>query len=136
MNVTSTGSVGVLVVEDEREMCQRICWFLRSRGFQAEGVGDGRQALSRLQREEFAAVIADVRLTRSHDLDLVREIQRLEGFRPWVVYTGAPDSAPTHRVEQRGVFCILLKGAPIKELLWSAEEACRAASTDQQARCA
>jgi DNA-binding NtrC family response regulator len=136
MNVTSAGSVRVLVVEDDREMCQGICWFLRSHGYQVEGVGDGRQALSRLQREEFAAVIADVRLTRSHDLDLVREIQRLEGFRPWVVYTGAPDSAPTHRVEQRGVFCILLKGAPMKELLWSAEEACREVSRDEQARCA
>jgi two-component system response regulator FlrC len=126
----------VLVVEDDREMLQGICRSLRARGYHAEGVRGGREALARLRREEFAAVVADVGLARTHDLDLLREVRGLEGFRPWVMYTGVPDPFAPRWRGQRGVFCVLVKGAPMKDLLWSVEEACRAASRVDWARCA
>ena len=126
----------MLIVADDREMGQEICWNLRTHGYQAEWVFDGRQALARLQREDFAAVVADLSVARTHDLNLVREVQGLEGFRPWVMYTGVPDPFAARWCGQRGVFCVLMKGAPLRELLWSVEEACRAASRVGRARCA
>lgn len=126
----------VLVVEDERETLQRICRNLRAGGYGVEGVTGGREALARLQHAKFAAVVADVALARTHDLDLLREIQALEGFRPWVMYTGVPDPLAPRWGGQRGVFCVLVNGAPMKDLLWCVEEACRAASRIDWARCA
>ena len=131
-----TGRARVLVVEDDREMLQSICRSLRARGYQAEGVTTGREALARLQREDFATVVVGLGLARTHDLDLMREIQSLEGFRPWVMYTGEPDPLTSRWCGQSGVFCVLVKGAPVKDLLWSVEEACRAASWVGRARCA
>jgi len=136
VNGVQAGRVRVLVVEDDREMLQDICRSLRARGYDADGVTTGREALAELQRTEFAAVVADVGLARTHDLDLMREIQGLEGFRPWVMYTGVPDPLAPRWCGQRGVFCVLVKGAPVKDLLWSVEEACRAASWVGRARCA
>lgn len=136
MNGVPTGRVRVLVVEDDREMLQEICKGLRARGYDAEGVTTGREALARVRGADFAAVVADVGLTRTYDLDLMREIQGLEGFRPWVMYVGTPDPLAPRWCGQSGVFCVLVKGAPMKELLWSVETACRAASWSGRARCA
>jgi len=126
----------VLVVEDNREMLRDICRSLQARGYHAEGVTTGREALAELQRTDFAAVVADVGLARTYDLDLPREVQRLEGFRPWAMYTGVPNPLAARGCGQSGVFCILVKGAPTKKLLWSIEEACRTSSRVGQARCA
>jgi len=126
----------VLVVEDNREMLREICRSLQARGYHAEGVTTGREALAELQRTDFAAVVADVGLARTYDLDLPREVQRLEGFRPWAMYTGAPNPLAARGCGPSGVFCILVKGAPTKKLLWSIEEACRTSSRVGQARCA
>ena len=136
MNGMQAKRAAVLVVEDNREMLRDICRSLQAHGYHAEGVTTGREALAELQRTEFAAVVADVGLARTHDLDLMREIQGLEGFRPWVMYTGVPDPLAPRWCGQRGVFCVLVKGAPVKDLLWSVEEACRAASWVGRARCA
>ena len=136
MNGMQAKRAAVLVVEDNREMLRDICRSLQARGYHTEGVTTGREALAELQRTEFAAVVADVGLARTHDLDLMREIQGLEGFRPWVMYTGVPDPLAPRWCGQRGVFCVLVKGAPGKDLLWSVEEACRAASWVGRARCA
>jgi two-component system, OmpR family, response regulator len=136
VNGVPTGGVRVLVVEDDREMLQDVCRSLRTRGYDAEGVTTGREALAQLRRGDFAAVVADVGLARTYDLDLMREVQGLEGFRPWVMYVGVPDPLAPRWCGQSGVFCVLVKGAPMKDLLRSVEEACRAASGIGQARCA
>jgi DNA-binding NtrC family response regulator len=131
-----TGSVRVLIVAGDSAMGQEICRNLRAKGYQAEGVFDGRQALTRLQREDFAAVVAEMSTAKTPDLDLVRAVQGLDGFRPWVMYTGVPDPSTARWREPRGVFCVLMKGAPSRDLLWSVEAACRAASRIARARCA
>lgn len=136
MSGAQADATAILVVEDNHEMLQDICRSLRTHGYRAEGVTNGREALTRLRRGEFAAVVAAVGLARTYALDLMREVQGLEGFRPWVMYTGVPDPAAPRWRGQSGVFCVLVKGAPMKDLLRSVEEACRAASWIVHARCA
>jgi len=41
-----------------------------------------------------------------------------------VMYTGVPDPLAPRWCGQSGVFCVLVKGALVKDLLWSVEEAC------------
>jgi len=134
MSTVEASGSKVLVVDDDLESCQRVCWSLDTHGYTAEGVVGPREALARLRQEEFVAVVCDLRLTRIPGLDLVREVQEFAGFRPWVLYTGIPSAA--RRGEQTGVYCILTRGAPVRDLLWSVEEACRAACRDAQTRCA
>jgi hypothetical protein len=52
------------------------------------------------------------------------------------MYTGVPDPLAPRGCGRSGVFCILVKGTPMKDLLWSVEAACREASHIRQARCA
>lgn len=136
MNALQAARIAVLVVEDNREMLQDLCRGLRVRGYDAEGVTTGREALTRLQYSDFAAVVADAGVVRTYDLDLIHEVQSLEGFRPWAVYIGMPDPSAPRWCSQSGVFCVLMKDEPTKGLLRSVEEVCRAVSWTSRARCA
>lgn len=131
-----SGDAGrVLLVEDDPGMCQTIQRALRSHGYQSEKVGDGEQAMARLRHEEFVAVVADLGLTRMHGVDLLREMRRMDGFLPAVMYMGVPDPAPASQFRQNGRFGVLMKGGPTRDLLWSVEEACRAVSRGSGTRC-
>jgi CheY-like chemotaxis protein len=132
-----SGDAGrVLIVEDDPGMCQTIQRTLLSNGYRAESVVDGEQAMARLQREDFVAVVADVGLTRMHGVDLLREIRRMDGFLPAVMYMGVSDPAAASQFRQNGGFGVLMKGGPTRDLLWSVEEACRAVFRRPGVRCA
>lgn len=126
----------MLVVAGDHVTRREICGRLRIRGYFADAAGDGHEALARLQHEDFAAVVAELGVARTHDLDLPREVQKLAGFRPWVIYTGAPNPVGARWGRHGGVFCVLIRGTPLQDLLWSIEDACRAASRGGQVRCA
>jgi hypothetical protein len=126
----------VLIVEDDPAMCQTIHRALRSHGYQTEGVADGEQAMARVQHEDFVAVVADLGLTRNHDVDLLREMRRMDGFLQAVIYIGIPVPSPQEPSEPTGVFCVLIKSGSVGGLAWPVEEACRAVFQGWWKRCA
>ena len=136
MHTGERGTVNVLVVANGHVTRQELCRRLRAHGYSTETAGDGREALDRLQREDFAAVVAELGVARTYTLDLVREVQQRAGFHPWVMYAGVPDLAAASRGRHAGVFCVLIRGAPSRDLLRSIEDTCHAVSRVRQARCA
>ena len=69
-------------------------------------------------------------------MDRLREMRRMDGFLPAVVYMGVPDSPPARSLQQNGRFGVLMKGGSTRDLLWSVEEACRTVFQGRGARCA
>jgi two-component system, OmpR family, catabolic regulation response regulator CreB len=126
----------VLIVEDDPGMAETIQQALRSHGYQAEEVFDGEQAMARLQHGDFVAVVADLGLTRPHGVDLLREMRRMDGFLPAVMYMGVPDPAPARQGRQKGRFGVLMKDGSTRNLLRSVEEGCQAVYQGRRTRCA
>ena len=126
----------VLIVEDDRDVEQAIRERLGCHGYRAEGVADGLRALARIKAGDCTVVVIAQRLTRIHGVDLLREIRRLEGFLPAVMYVGMPGPSPEDWLQEKGVFCVLIQGEASRDLLWSVEEACRDASMDCRVACA
>lgn len=62
----------VLVVDDEKTMRLLLVEQLEQHGFVVVQAGDGRQALSELQRRHFDAVITDYLMPHLNGLDLLR----------------------------------------------------------------
>jgi DNA-binding NtrC family response regulator len=88
-------SVRILVVDDEFEMAAVLADELGDRGFSAVALQSGKEALERLQRETFDAVVTDLRMPGFDGLRLVRRSRELDPTRPVIVMTGhgAIDSA-------------------------------------------
>jgi DNA-binding response OmpR family regulator len=64
----------VLLVDDDRELCQMLSEYLAAEHFEVRSVHDGSDALSALQAGEFEIVILDVMLPSVGGLDVLRKL--------------------------------------------------------------
>ncbi len=125
----------ILVVDDDPGVREVTIMALRNHGWQAEGAGDGLEALRRLQHQEFHVIVSDLQMPRLHGFALLREIRRMAHPLPVVVQTSVLDRHLKAQIHRAGAFRVLLKGGPLGDLVRSVEEACMA-SRDDPARCA
>src|ERR1700689_1954324 len=64
----------VLLVDDDRELCQMLSEYLDAEHFDVKSVHDGGEALAELQAGEFEIVILDVMLPSVGGLDVMRKL--------------------------------------------------------------
>jgi two-component system response regulator CpxR len=64
----------VLLVDDDRELCQMLTEYLAAERFDVKSVHDGGEALAELQGGEFEIVILDVMLPSVGGLDVLRKL--------------------------------------------------------------
>ena len=71
---TATRAPRVLLVDDDRELCQMLFEYLDAEHFEVKSVHDGGEALAELQAAEFEIVILDVMLPSVGGLDVMRKL--------------------------------------------------------------
>jgi DNA-binding response OmpR family regulator len=71
---TATRAPRVLLVDDDRELCQMLSEYLDAEHFDVRSVHDGSDALAELQAGEFEIVILDVMLPSVGGLDVLRKL--------------------------------------------------------------
>jgi DNA-binding response OmpR family regulator len=64
----------VLLVDDDRELCQMLSEYLDAEHFDVKSVHDGGEALAELQRNEFEILILDVMLPSVGGFDVLRTL--------------------------------------------------------------
>jgi DNA-binding response OmpR family regulator len=64
----------VLLVDDDRELCQMLCEYLSAEHFEVKSVHDGGDALEQLQNHSFEIVILDVMLPSVGGFDVLRKL--------------------------------------------------------------
>jgi two-component system response regulator HydG len=77
----------ILVADDNLEMARSVADGLRERGYHATAVGSGREALERLTRDPFDALITDLRMPEVDGLTLIASSRRLDPNRPVIAMT-------------------------------------------------
>src|SRR5476649_1570137 len=64
----------VLLVDDDRELCQMLSEYLHAEHFEVKSVHDGGDALAELNTSSFEIVILDVMLPSVGGLDVLRKL--------------------------------------------------------------
>jgi two-component system response regulator CpxR len=64
----------VLLVDDDRELCQMLTEYLSAEHFEVTSVHDGRDGLAQLRNSSFEIVILDVMLPSVGGFDVLREL--------------------------------------------------------------
>jgi len=80
----SGGRVRILVAEDEENLAQILCAFLRGRGHHVVCVGDGRAALQAIRDEAFDVALVDINMPEMDGLETLRHL-RTEADPPQVI---------------------------------------------------
>lgn len=90
MTPTENPPARILIVDDEANLAELLVMACRVRGWDAEGVGTGREAVALARSEHFDAIVLDVMLP---DLDGFAVIEKIrgEGIDTPVVFLSARD---------------------------------------------
>jgi CheY-like chemotaxis protein len=94
----------VLVVEDDKRNRELTCEILSRRGFHAEGVGTGGEALERARATGVRAVLLDMTLPDMSGLDVARKMREIPhlGDLPILGVTGRTGSDEEARCKEAG----------------------------------
>ena len=65
----------VLIIDDDKELCELLTQYLQLQGFSVESTHDGAQALRQLQRKQYDVLVLDIMLPGMHGLDVLRELR-------------------------------------------------------------
>ena len=65
----------ILIVEDEPNIVESLSFILGRAGFEVDTISDGAEALERLRRKSFSALVLDIMLPGMNGLDVLKAIR-------------------------------------------------------------
>jgi DNA-binding NtrC family response regulator len=78
----------ILIIDDERIVCERLTHALKKFGFEVEAYTDSREALDRIAAEPFDIVITDMRMRGPSGIDVLRFVRQHRPGSKVIVITG------------------------------------------------
>jgi DNA-binding NtrC family response regulator len=115
--------IRVLIVDDEGELVFTLAERLGLRGFEAEGVTSGEEALERIRATAFDAVVLDVKMPGMGGIEVVRQMKTLRPLMPVIMMTGHGCRETSEEGLQAGAYRYLMKPVQIDALVQIIREA-------------
>jgi DNA-binding NtrC family response regulator len=109
--------IRVLVVDDEGELAFTLAERLGLRGFEAEGVTSGEEALEKIRGAAFDAMILDVKMPGLGGIEVIRQVRALRPGLPVIMITGHGCRESAEEGMRAGAFRYLMKPVQIESLV-------------------
>ena len=118
---TADFSETVLVVDDDIAVAESVAIAIRSLGYQAVVVGDGRETLQRLKTTRFDAILLDIKMPEMDGLAVLRRIFEHDPRAIVLMLTAVEDEQVATEATQLGASGFLTKPCNISllQFTWS-----------------
>ena len=103
------GQPTVLVVDDDTGLQSMFKLFLKKQGFSRIVVGNGKDALSALQKQKFELCFLDLQLPDTTGDEIYKQAKDIQPDLPIVIITGYPDSQMLDNILKLGPVTVLKK---------------------------
>lgn len=113
----------LLVVDDEKDMCETLAYFFRGKGYRTEIATTGCQASERLRSDVYDLVIADIRLPDKSGIELLDFAGETAHDTAFIFMTAFASLETAVRALNKGAFCYLTKPFDLRELAAAVEKA-------------
>ena len=113
----------VMLVDDEVDFVDTLAERLRMRGFRAQAVTDGHEALALVEQEAPHLMIVDVMMPGLGGLDLLRHVKTHYPDTQVILLTGVGSTKEGIEGMRLGAFDYLMKPINIQELIDKMNEA-------------
>ncbi|HSR17730.1 MAG TPA: sigma 54-interacting transcriptional regulator, partial [Ignavibacteriaceae bacterium] len=100
----------ILIIDDEADLRNLLLKLLSLEGYKVICAEDGKGGLTLAQKEEFAVVVADVRLPDISGLDLIQKIRKINPLTEVIVITAYGTIEDGVRAIKEGAFDYITKG--------------------------
>ncbi len=122
----------VLVIDDEKVVCNSCRRVLKQEGFDVSTATAGREGVEKLSQENFDAVIVDLRMPGIGGMDVLRIIKRNNPEAQVIIITGYSSVSTAVEAMQLGAADYLPKPFTPKELTQKLERMLRAVKTPSE----
>ena len=99
----------ILLVDDEPGILRMFKAALTNYGFLTEEARDGREAMDRLARGTFDAIVSDINMPGSGGLEFLRAVRERDLDVPVIMMTGKPSAQSSRKAMESGAFRCLTK---------------------------
>lgn len=106
----------ILVVDDEKSMCQFLSIMLRKEGYTIDAVFDGKSAIESVRGGGYDVVLADIKMAGMDGIEVLREIKKLDPTMPVVIMTAYASQKTAIDAVNQGAFHYLIKHAKNDEI--------------------
>ena len=106
-----------LFVDDNLEFAENMAEIVGDCGADCEMAGSGAEAIERVKRTRFDAVVTDMCMPEMGGAAVVHEIRRIDPGLPAVVLTAHAGDADLESARGEGLLAVLSKPAPIGRLI-------------------
>jgi DNA-binding response OmpR family regulator len=107
----------ILIVDDEEEFVSTLVRRLRKRGWASEGVLTGSAAIAKVEANDYAVVLLDMRLPDMAGGRILQEIKKIRPTSRVVILTGHASASEGEEGLKNGAFDYLLKPVEFETLL-------------------
>ncbi|MFO7915318.1 MAG: response regulator [Candidatus Krumholzibacteriales bacterium] len=88
---------GILIIEDDREMCEEFAEILRLEGYEVDQANDGIEGKKLVDRGDYEVVLLDLKLPGISGSELLKYIKKNRLARV-IVITGKPLTSELHEI--------------------------------------
>jgi len=116
--------VNILVIDDERVICNACHLILSEKGYRVERQLNGKTGLDALESEQFSVVLLDMMLPDMDGMDVLKIIKKKSPGTCIIVMTGYSTVSNAIKAMKLGAFDYLAKPFTDDELVSAVEKAC------------
>ena len=113
----------VLIIDDEDQFVDAVVERLRLRGFEANGVTSGQDAMELLHQRSYDVVLLDVKMPGLGGLEVIRKVKEKWPDLQVVMLTGHGSTQDAEEGMQLGAFKYVMKPVKIDDLISIIHEA-------------
>jgi CheY-like chemotaxis protein len=113
----------ILVVDDDDAIRQMVERVLRREQFHVESARDGFEAIEKLSRNDYGAILLDLMMPRIDGLGVLRYLEsERQARKPWVIVMSANLQVAAEAAEAKPIFRVLPKPFDIRQLVSHVKE--------------
>ncbi len=106
----------ILIVDDERSMCQFLSIMLRKEGYRVTTVSNGKKAIEEIRNSKFDVVLTDIKMSGMDGIEVLTEIKKVDPAIPVIIMTAYASQKTAIEAVNRGAFHYLIKHAKNDEI--------------------
>ncbi len=106
----------ILIVDDEKSMCQFLTIMLRKEGYQITTAPNGAKALELFKGSKVDLVVTDIRMAGMDGIELLAELKKIDSNVPVIIMTAYASQKSAIDAVNHGAFHYLIKQAKNEEI--------------------
>jgi len=124
-------AIKVLVLDDEKIVCERLHSYLEDKGVEVESFSDSSQAIERIEEKHFDVVITDLKMAGYTGLDVLNIIKQKRPVTKGILITAYGDLEKFHEAKALDVFEIIHKPFQMSDIYKKVKKAAKQASKNK-----